>query len=390
MINEEHRYGIYFVNDVLMKDNIAPPDKEKSGNDYDVLNALYSAYKTGGRDGAKLAWKALRRASPHLDKMKKLWTLEELDYLAPPEYGLPLSEDGTAPFYAIYRKGLNIIYGKPGCGKTFVAIDYMCRLSLAYPKVHFVFTAGEGNSGIKPRVRAWEKHYGQQISNLLIYGEALPLLSPEGMEEFRFWTQGMNIEFIVIDTLARAMLGENENDTSVMGKLINESDNLRREFDCGILFVHHTNRMGYIRGSIALDGGADSMLKVVAEDDLHIVYNSLDNGGKNKHSEEAPALYFRKVSVELDDMKDSAVMMPSEKVIDDIQDGEQLTDNQMKILRYLHSVVYATGAIIAESSDISRATVFRNLKKLLDAGYIEKHLEEAYKITSKGNQSLVS
>lgn len=386
---ESKRYAIHYVNDCLLKDSMNPPDKENAGKDYDALKALFDTHKSDGREGARKAWKVLRKAVPHLDKPKKLWNIHELQYLDPPQYALPFSEDGEAPFYAIYLKGLNVIYGKPGSGKTFIALDFVNRVSLAHPDHAVVFTAGEGVSGLRPRQIAWEQHYKQHVSNLHVYDEALPLLNPDAIEEFKFWADDINPVFIVIDTLARAMLGENENDTAVMGKFIAQCDILMRDLDCGILLVHHTNRMGYLRGSIALDGGADSMLKIHAEDDLHIVYNSLDNGGKNKHSEEAPALYLRKLPVQLDGMKDSAVMVKSEKIIDEIEDGDQLTDNQMKILRYLHSVVVATGGVIADSVDMHRATVFRNLKKLEDAGFVEKEAE-AYKITSKGIETLVA
>lgn len=386
---DSKRYAIHYVNDCLLKDSVSPPDKKQAGNDFDAINALYEAHRSAGRDGARTAWRVLRKAVPHLDKPKKLWNIHELQYLDPPQYALPYSEDGEAPFYAIYLKGLNVIYGKPGSGKTFIALDFVNRVALAHPEQAVVFTAGEGVSGLRPRQMAWEQHYKQHVNNLHVYDEALPLLQSDAIEEFKFWASDINPVFIVIDTLARAMLGENENDTAVMGKFIAQCDKLMREIDCGILLVHHTNRMGYLRGSIALDGGADSMLKIHAEDDLHVVYNSLDNGGKNKHAEEAPALYLRKLPVQLEGMKDSAVMVKSEKIIEAIVEDDPLTDNQMKICRALHGHEYLSAKSIVEASGVTQPTVYRNLIKLVDAKYIEKHLEDSYKLTQKGKDKLV-
>jgi hypothetical protein len=385
---ESKRYAINYVNDCLLKDSMNPPDKEQSDKDYDALKALFETHKSDGREGARKAWKVLRKAVPHLDKPKKLWNIHELQYLDPPQYALPFSENGEAPFYAIYLKGLNVIYGKPGSGKTFIALDFVNRVSLAHPDNAVVFTAGEGVSGLRPRQMAWEQHYKQHVSNLHVYDEALPLLNPDSIEEFKFWAYDINPIFIVIDTLARAMLGENENDTAVMGKFIAQCDILMRDLDCGILLVHHTNRMGYLRGSIALDGGADSMLKIHAEDDVHIVYNSLDNGGKNKHSEEAPALYLRKLPVQLEGMKDSAVMVKSEKIIDEIEEGDALTDNQMKILRVMFGHEYMIINDIIEQSGVHRRTVYRNIKKLVDAEYIQAYGSDSYKLTDKATSIL--
>lgn len=384
---DQYRYGIHYVNDCIRKEFVKEPDRENSGKDYETLMALYYAHKANGNMGAKLAWKNLRKAAPHLDKMKKLYTMDELSSIDPPQYALPFHENGEAPFYAIYKHGLNVIYGPPGCGKTWLTIDFLCRACLGNPNEYFVLSAGEGVPGLKSRVDAWKQHYKQDFDNLLIYGEALPLLKPEAIEEFKFWTYGLNIKFVAIDTLARAMLGENENDTSVMGKFIDECDNIMRQMDIGLLLIHHTNRMGYLRGSIALDGGADSMLKVHAEDDVHIVYNSLDNGGKNKHSEEAPALYFRKVAVQLQDGSNSAVMVKSEKVIDDIVD-DKLTDNQMKILRAMYGVELIASNLIVENSGVARRTVFYNLSRLTEAGYVEKANIDAYKLTDKGIEKI--
>lgn len=385
MINPNDRYAIYFVNDCLLKDDVAPPDKAKAGKDYEILEQLYRVHKDYGRDAAKRAWQTLRKAGPHLDKRRKMFNIHDLKYVEPPEYALP-QEDGT-PFYAVYLKGLNVIYGKPGSNKTFIALDIANRIALANPERIVMFTAGEGGSGLYERQIAWETHNQRRVPNFHVYDEALPLLNVEAVEEFMFWMDGIKPVFIVIDTLARAMNGSNENDTAVMTHFVDECDKLMRLLDCGILLVHHTNAMGHMRGSSALDGGTDSILKVVPRDDQREVYNSLDNGGKNKHSEEAPVLYLNKLPVEIErdgKTKTSLVMVTSDKVIDEIEPGQRLKDNQMKICRALLGHKYLSVQEIVQISNVPIATAYRNLKKLVNAGYIEQPADETYTLTSAG------
>lgn len=385
---DPQRYSINYVHDCLLKDNINPPSRDRAQKFYDLLEALKMARDGGGKEGAQSAWNVLRRAEPQLNNRKKLWNVHDLRYLKAPEYALPQCEDGQHPFYAVYLKGLNVIYGKPGSCKTFIAMDFLNRVALAHPDKHVVFAAGEGVVDLYARQLAWEKHNNAKITNLHIYDEALPVLVPDAIEEFKAWTADINPSFIVIDTLARAMLGENENDTAIMGKFITECDKLMRELDCGLLLVHHTNRMGYLRGSIALDGGADSILKVHAEDDTYIVYNSLDNGGKNKYSIEAPAVHLRKIPVTLKGMNDNAVMMLSNRVLDEISEEKPLSDNQLNICRAMLGQDYMTVKGIAENSDISRATIYRNIKLLMDADYVTQPFAEAYKLADKGETYL--
>jgi len=187
------------------------------------------------------------------------------------------------------------------------------------------------------------------------------------------------------------MSGNNENDTAVMSRFVTECDNLMRFWDCGILLVHHTNAMGFMRGSSALDGGADSILKVIPEDDQRIVYNSLDNGGKNKHSEEAPVLYLNKLTVEINhsgETKTNLVMVKSERMIDEIEEGQRLSDNQIKICRAMVGHDKITANDIIEVSGVAKVTVYRNLKKLLQAGFIEQPNDVSYKLTTKGEEQV--
>jgi len=66
---------------------------------------------------------------------------------------------------------------------------------------------------------------------------------------------------VVFDTFARCFLGGEENSSSDVGLAIDSIDQLKQAIACCVLVVHHTNKAGeQERGSVALRGGADTML----------------------------------------------------------------------------------------------------------------------------------
>ena len=64
---------------------------------------------------------------------------------------------------------------------------------------------------------------------------------------------------IVIDTLARAMGAADENSTQQMGAMIRAVDDMRDDYSCTVLAVHHTGHgnKDRARGSSALLGAVD-------------------------------------------------------------------------------------------------------------------------------------
>jgi len=388
---DANRYSINYIQQCLIKEDIEPPLPDRAGDNIDALKALYEAHKQAGTQGAKQAWQVLKKAVPHLNQRQKLINFNDLHLIERPKYALPMSEDGTAPPYAIYLSGLNALYGQPGSGKTFVAIDFNKRLALANPERAVIFAAGEGVSGLSGRSEAWNKHFGASPENLHLWDEAVPLLNDDAVEEFVASVEPLDPVFITIDTLARSMDGENENDTSIMSKYIKAAETLMRRLDCGILLIHHTGRGGFIRGSSVLDGACDSMLKLEANDTYITVFNSLDHGGKNKHNPEMPSIRLNILPVDViikDEPQSEAVVIMSDKVIDDVIESD-LSDNQRIILEFIFDVGEpVTPNHIIEAVEISRPTVFRNLNKLVNSEFIHKADNGVYVITQEGIKAL--
>ena len=74
---------------------------------------------------------------------------------------------------------------------------------------------------------------------------------------------------IVVDTLARAMAGGNENAPDDMGKLLNNVEALRQGTDAFVLLIHHTGKdeTKGARGHSSLKGAADTILLLSKRDD---------------------------------------------------------------------------------------------------------------------------
>jgi hypothetical protein len=73
---------------------------------------------------------------------------------------------------------------------------------------------------------------------------------------------------VVIDTLARATVGYDENSTRDMGLFVDALGRLRRATQANINVIHHTNRAGTLRGNSSLRAGMDTVVEVERDDDL--------------------------------------------------------------------------------------------------------------------------
>lgn len=384
------QYAIDYIYRITTFDEIEPPSADKAGEYIETLQALHENHCAGGAKAAKAGWNGIKKFVPDLAKKRKLIKFHELGFMPVPGYILPENKDGDAPNYAIYGKGLNLLYGSPGSGKSFVAIDIAARIALAYPDHSVIYSAGEGKPGLLGRLKAWETHNSSQpISNLYLWSDALPFMDMEEVTQFVDEVRDKQPCFMIVDTLARSMLGLNENDTKEMGLFIKSVENVMEELDLGVLLIHHTNKLGLMRGSSALNGALDSVLKLEKADSVIRLWNSFDKGGKNKHREEAEGLFFRLRPLQVDG-KDEAVLIPSSKVIDDIVEEDNLSDNQISILQSLAPKTHgANMSLLTGETKIHRTTVYRNLQKMIDAGLVKhKPNHDLYIITDKGKAAL--
>lgn len=176
----------------------------------------------------------------------------------------------------IPNDGLGILYGEPGAGKSFIALDLALHLATQAEHWHgaeikgadrgaTLYIAGEGAGDFKVRVAAWKKQNfmpGEFIPNDR-FRAILDPLDFRSEEDVKHLVQAIRdanlprLSLVVIDTVARATPGADENSSQDMGLFIRACDAVRVLTGAFVLAVHHPNKTGGLRGSTALLGAAD-------------------------------------------------------------------------------------------------------------------------------------
>lgn len=212
---------------------------------------------------------------------------------------------------------LAVMYGSPGMGKSFLALDISCCIATGIPfhghdvKQGGVFyIAGEGHNGIARRLKAWSQHHS--IPNMpaqLFVSEAPTDL----VNDVNVWrvagairqsvnATGIVPRLIVIDTMARNFFGD-ENSAADVGRFVSNVDSIRRPWGATVLIVHHSgkdNSKG-ARGSSALKGAVDAEYEVSRPDGGKQIQLTAH---KMKDAESPPKLAFEMIIVPLLDDTD--------------------------------------------------------------------------------------
>ena len=176
-------------------------------------------------------------------------------------------------------EAVSVLYGPSNSGKTFLALDL--ALHVADGRDWFgrkvrqggvLYLAAEGAEGVRRRFDAFVSHYRVERSSLpfALLPAAVNLLDKkarqaldETVDAFRS-RFGVGPTLVVIDTLARAMPGADENSGEAMGSLIEAVDALRRATGGHVLLVHHTgkDKAKGARGHSSLRAAVDTEIEV--------------------------------------------------------------------------------------------------------------------------------
>jgi RecA-family ATPase len=214
------------------------------------------------------------------------------------------------------KHGFAVMYGAPGTGKSFIAIDM--ALCMAHDIAWHgrqtnagavLYIAGEGVGGLGKRVKAWKLHHGiEGNGSLKVLPVAVDMMDQESIERLLRTIDSLDTNFscLVIDTVARSMTGE-ENSATDMSAFIRGCDAIKHHTGCGLLAIHHAGKdasrgINSMRGSSALAGAADTVLAVGKSE--NIVALTME---KQKDSDPMDKITFEMVSIAL--MNDTSVVM---------------------------------------------------------------------------------
>lgn len=207
---------------------------------------------------------------------------------------------------------LSQIFGASACGKSFQVIDWSaCIATGRYwndkataPGAVF-YIAGEGFSGFKRRVRAWEIHTGQSLADAPLFFSSQPAALMDEKNAAAVCDAVRKLQsthgkpaLIVVDTLHRNMGDGDENKASDIALFLQSLDAMRGEFGAAVLVVHHSGHAESERGR-----GSSSLRAAV--DHEYLLKKHTDGRReltctKSKESEPPPAMWFNLQHVHLD------------------------------------------------------------------------------------------
>lgn len=223
---------------------------------------------------------------------------------------------------------LALIFGDPGCGKSFLAIDIAACVATgvafhgnAVRSGPVIYMAGEGHNGLRRRTKAWEQHNACSL-------DGAPLFFSRAAARFLDKAHAVQVaeavdaiartegppRLIVVDTLARSFAGGDENATSDMGEFVAAIDALKGRYpSCTVLILHHSGHgdKQRARGAMALKGALDCEYRVELVDGVITVTNS-----KMKDAVPPAPMTFELQTVEIGTDRDglaysSAVLVPT-------------------------------------------------------------------------------
>ena len=248
-----------------------------------------------------------------------------------------------------------MLFGDPGCGKSFIAIDIaMCVATgtsfhgKPVTKGAVIYIAGEGYHGLTQRARAWaaENEIPVEAAEIYISRTSVDIPDDDAREKLTSEIHSLLGEdgkpsLIVLDTVARNFGGNDENSTKDMGAFITAVDAINAEFNCATLLVHHTGHADKTRarGAIALKGALDTEYRL-SKNDAFLTLECT----KAKDFEEPKGMRFMLKPLDLQTEEEtigSAVI----KLRDDAFERKRLTTGEQ---RYLSSFFKAYNHIYAD------------------------------------------
>ena len=241
------------------------------------------------------------------------------------------------------KKGFAALYGPPGSFKSFIALDLAAAIARAQPWMGqesspsdngaIIYIAGEGHGGIGARIKACRIHHGidngapiyvlRHQVNLRSSADDINtlMLSIAQLQEDR----GFVIDLIVIDTLARAFGGGNENSSEDMGAFITSCGHLQQVFAAALLVIHHSGKdqAKGLRGHSSLLGAVDTELELLRFDDQP---RGVVTISKQKDGEDGVRYGFEMVEIDIDEPGENGLGLdePRKSLAVNPSDGDAL------------------------------------------------------------------
>lgn len=218
------------------------------------------------------------------DEHERFYVWPEDELLARPRPGWIIKD-------VLPNAGLAVVYGASGSGKSFLMLDMMAAVArgeawrgFKTKQMPVVYVAAEGQGGFGNRIAAYRQERGASGVRTIIdvpdlLKNDVPLLAKKIND-----SGGAGV--IVIDTLAQAAAGGDENSSADMGSVIKACRKLRERTSSMIVLVHHSGKDAAkgARGHSSLKAAVDAEIEVVRLDRIEraFIVGKLKDGEDGK------------------------------------------------------------------------------------------------------------
>ena len=270
------------------------------------------------------------------------------------------------------KKWVMILYGEPGCKKTWTALDLgasVCQgdkwldFRTVQSKVLLVDEESGASRVLRRSGRVLRGHCIEHSENFIATSlHGFNLTTTKGIEDFNTLLNETKPDLVIMDLLSDFMLGAEENSVKEVNPVLHVLRDAAERHNCGIIAIHHVNRNGGYRGSSAFKGKVDVMLLAKSEQGSDVITFSIEKTRDLCIKPFAAKTYF----------EDPArfYLMPCDSVV---SKEKPLGDVDAWILKFLHengdsTIKQMQGCVSICSEGHMRIRVFELAKK----GLIER------------------
>jgi hypothetical protein len=261
-----------------------------------------------------------------------------------------------------------LLYGKWGTYKSFIALDWGASVATGRDwqsrptrRRRVLYVAAEGAFGLKGRTEAWEQGWHTTIADgdLDILPRAVNLTNKHDVRELAALIDWNGYGFIVFDTLARCMVGADENSAKDCGEVVDALHRLRERTPNGrgvVTGVHPAGKDGKtFRGSSVFEAGADTVYSTTLDGAVIIL--------DREKRKDGPQVDIHRLKLDPVEGTGSAVVS--------VSSGVEPNDRAGTLLSHYKSHFAGRGAFatqLLESSEMPKTTFYRALSDLLGRG----------------------
>ena len=261
------------------------------------------------------------------------------------------------------ERALVVVASPPKIGKSFLVADWSLHVAMGqhWGDVEVehggvIYCTGEGQQGFAKRLKAWNQENGDPGTiPFVVLTERVNLLDAEVVkifiEELKRHRDAMSVrlQMVAIDTVARFMIGGDENSGKDMGQFIDNVEKIKDALECTVLLVHHMgkDRTKGMRGHTSLAGAADTLIELGRDESRLITVQVTDQ--KDEESGLKYPFRLRRVVVGQDDrnrdISSCVVVRADEEVGAQRKRGPQLKGDMKNAMNALTQCLLSYGVL---------------------------------------------